>query len=114
MIITSNVKEASIFVPRNIYTFDGDIKLILINRGTNQEYEMNDLDLQESVINYGYYYFTIDLDNIPSGEYEYKLIGTDSVTDEEFVLSRGIIRINELNQDIIYFNKNTEYVTYEQ
>lgn len=110
MIIVSDKNiENSVYFPQNIYTDNTDIyKLVLNDRGTNKQYEFENLD-DKHLVQYDFYSFLLDFSNLPEGEYEYTIF--DSNND---VVSKGLIRLNELIQDNIYYNKNNEFITYDK
>lgn len=117
MIVISNKSTINtVYFPKNIYNenresnTEYDYKLILINRGTNKEYEFNVND--EKIANYGFYTFKLNLSNLPDCEYEYK------INSENETLANGIIRINSLvdkQENInLEYNDNRTYVAYDK
>lgn len=120
MIIVSNKNIKSIvYFPQNIYTKNNDIyKLVLFDRGTNKKYEYPNLE-DKHLVQYDYYTFEIrfcyppseEVKNwpLPDGEYEYTIF--DSNND---IVGKGLIRLNELKQDNIYYNKNNEFIAYDK
>lgn len=110
MIIISNKNiENSVYFPQNIYTNNNDIyKIIFVDRGTNKQYEFNNLD-DKHLVQYDFYSFFINFSSMPEGEYEYTIF--DSNND---IVGKGLIRLNELEQDNIYYNKNNEYIAYDK
>lgn len=110
MIIVSDKNiENSVYFPQNIYTDNTDIyKIIFVDRGTNKQYVFDNLD-DRHLVQYDYYSFFINFSSMPEGEYEYTIF--DSNND---VVGKGLIRLNELKQDNIYYNKNNEYIAYDK
>lgn len=120
MIIVSDKNiENSVYFPQNIYTDNNDVyKLVLNDRGTNKEYVFDNLD-DKHLVQYDFYSFFINFSSMPEGEYEYTIF--DSKND---IVSKGLIRLNELEQDNIYYdtsrrvnvsyNKNNEYIAYDK
>lgn len=109
MIIVSDKNiENSVYFPQNIYTNNTDIyKLVLNDRGTNKEYVFDNLD-DKHLVQYDFYSFFLNFSNLPEGEYEYTIF--DSNND---IVGKGLIRLNELEQDNIYYNKNNEFIAYD-
>lgn len=107
MIIIPNKNiENLVYFPRNIYNLGGeDYKLVLIDRGTNVEYEFDVMDLHQA--NYGYYSFVLNLNHLPNDEYEYTIY--TSYNDR---VSKGIIRLGDLNLNHIVYNKDNQYIIY--
>ena len=110
MIIVSNKNiENSVYFPQNIYTYNNDTyKLVLNDRGTNKQYEFENLD-DKHLVQYDFYSFFLNFSNLPEGEYEYTIY--DSNND---IVGKGIIRLNELEQENIYYNKNNEFIAYDK
>lgn len=110
MIIVSDKNiENSVYFPKNIYTSNtGIYKLVLNDRGTNKQYEFENLD-DKHLVQYDFYSFLLDFSTLPEGEYEYTIF--DSNND---VVGKGLIRLNELIQDNIYYNKNNEFIAYDK
>lgn len=106
IIVSDKTAKKPLFVPISFYGVS-PVKLELNNRGSNQTYEFVITD--SGYTNYGFYSFDVDLSNVPDDEYEYKVFGED-----DKVLASGIIRVNELNNTIEYYNKNIEYVYYDK
>lgn len=108
MIIVSNKNTSNyLFFPQNLYTENTDIyRMTLTDRGTNVEYSFEDLE-DYHLIQYDYYTFLLKFNNLPQGEYEYKIFDSN---DE--LVGSGIIRLKELIDDTIYYDKNNEYVIY--
>ena len=101
--------ENSIYFPKNIYTKStGIYKLVLSDRGTNKKYDFDGLE-DKHLVEYDFYSFFVNFKNLPEGEYEYTIF--DSNND---VVGKGIIRLNELEQENIYYNKNNEFIAYDK
>ena len=110
MIIVSNKNiENSVYFPQNIYTDNNDIyKLILVDRGTNIQYTFENLD-DKHLVQFDFYTFFIDFSNLPEGEYEYTIFDSNEKT-----VSKGLIRLNELEQENITYNDNRTYIAYDK
>lgn len=110
MIIVSNKNTANyVFFPRNIYEYNTDTyNIVLIDRGSNKEYFFDNC-VDEHLANIDYYTFSLNFKDLPEGEYEYIIF--DSNND---IVGKGLIRLNELEQDNIYYNKNNEYIAYDK
>ena len=106
IIVSDKTAKKPLLVPISFYGVY-PVKLELNNRGSNQTYEFYTTD--SGYANYGFYSFDVDLSNVPDDEYEYKVIGED-----DKLLASGIIRVNELNNSVEYYNKNIEYVYYDK
>lgn len=109
MIIVSNKNiENSVYFPQNIYTDNNDTYVIVLrNRGTNQTYSFTCED--KHLVPYDFYTFFIDFSELPEDEYEYTI--TDS---NNKVVGTGLIRLNELEPNNTYYEKNTEYIAYDK
>lgn len=110
MIIVSNKNiENSVYFPQNIYTDNTDIyKLILIDRGTNKQYTFENLD-DKHLVQFDFYTFFINFSNLPEGEYEYTIFDSNNKT-----VGKGLIRLNELEQENIIYNDNRTYIAYDK
>lgn len=110
MVIVSDKNiENSVYFPQNICTDNTDVyKLVLNDRGTNKEYVFDNLD-DKHLVQYDFYSFSLNFSKLPEGEYEYTIF--DSNND---IVGKGIIRLNELEQDNIYYNKNNEFIAYDK
>lgn len=110
MIIISNKNiENSVYFPQNIYTNNNDIfKIVFVDRGTNKEYVFENLD-DKHLVQYDYYTFFINFTSMPKGEYEYTIFDSN-----DKIVGKGLIRLNELKQDNIYYNKNNEFIVYDK
>lgn len=109
MIIISNKNiENSIYFPQNIYTDNTNLyKLVLNDRGTNKKYEFVDIE-DRHLVQCDFYSFFLNFSNLPEGEYEYTIF--DSNND---IVGKGLIRLNELEENNVSYNKNNEYIVYD-
>lgn len=108
IVVNKNI-ENSVYFPQNIYTDNTDIyKLVLKDRGTNKTYEFENLD-DKHLVQYDYYSFFLNFSNLPENEYEYTIYDSN-----DKVVGTGIIRLNQLEQENTYYNKNNEYITYDK
>lgn len=109
MIIISNKNiENSVLFPKNLYAFDFDTySLVLTNRGTNKQYTFENLE-DKHTAPYGFYTMFVNFSNLPIDEYEYTLFG------EWLEVSKGIIKLMNGDQNTIYYDKNRDYIVYEQ
>lgn len=109
MIIISNKNmENTVYFPQNIYTENDGIYLVTFkNRGTNASYSMFCED--KHLVPYDFYTFFIDFSSLPADEYEYTI---QDINDK--LVGTGLIRLNELTDNTLYYNKNTEYVMYDK
>lgn len=110
MIIVSDKNiENSVYFPQNIYTNNNDIyKLLLNDRGTNKKYEFEHLE-DKHLVQYDFYSFLLNFSNLPEGEYEYTIYDSN-----EKVVGSGLIRLNALEQENTYYNKNNEFIAYDK
>jgi len=108
IIIPTKTTENMVYFPRNIYNLGGeDYKLVLVDRGTNVEYDFDVIDLHQA--NYGYYSFVLDLSKLPNDEYEYTIYTSDNDR-----VSKGIIRLGDLIQNHIVYDKDNQYIIYDK
>lgn len=110
MIIISNKNiENSVYFPQNIYTDNTNVyKLVLNDRGTNKQYEFVDLE-DRHLVQYDFYSFFLNFSNLPEGEYEYTIFDSN-----DNVVGKGLIRLNELEENNVYYNKNNEFIAYDK
>lgn len=109
IIINDKNIENSVYFPKNLYKNDSSIyTVILNNRGTNKIYKFENLE-DEKLVAYDFYVFIIDFSELPVDEYEYTIYG-----DDNSVYGKGIIKLNEVNKENIYYEKNREYITYDK
>lgn len=109
IIISDKNIENSVYFPQNLYTDNTDVyKLVLNDRGTNKQYEFDKLD-DKHLVQYDFYSFLINFSSVPEGEYEYAIFDSNKK-----VVGKGLIRLNELKQDNIYYNKNNEFIAYDK
>ena len=105
MIYLDKTEQAQVlFIPRNKQGTNGGLVLKCKSSINQQAWESKVIDLQTST----YYYrvsFVVPAE-APQGEYQYTL------SDDEGVLSKGILIIGE-NQKIIQYEKSAEYKQYE-
>lgn len=109
IIISDKNIENSVYFPQNIYTNNNDVyTVVLDDRGTNKKYTFSGLD-DKHLVQLSFYTFYINFSNVPEGEYEYTVIDSN---DE--VVARGLIRLNELEQENIIYNDNRTYIAYDK
>jgi hypothetical protein len=110
MIIVSNKNiENSVYFPQNIYTDNTDMyKLILFDRGTNNQYTFENLD-DKHLVQFDFYTFFINFSKLPEGEYEYTIFDSNEKT-----VGKGLIRLNMLEQEDIIYNDNRTYIAYDK
>lgn len=109
MIIISNKNiENSVYFPRNVYTPNTDVYTLILNdRGTNRKYTFGNLE-DKHLVQFGFYTFSLDLNELPQGEYEYSIIDSN-----EKVVGTGLIRLNELESNNVYYNNERTYIAYD-
>lgn len=105
IIIQDKNIESLVYFHKNLYSNNIDLyRLVLNDRATNKIYEFDNLEDNCSVNDF--YTFFIDFSDLPEGEYEYKIF-----TNEVEVAS-GLIRLNALELDNVFYPKNNEYIAY--
>ena len=108
IIISDKDKENKVYFPRNIYKDNTNVYTVTFNnRGTNKKYTFTVED--EHLVQYDFYTFFIDFSDMPEDEYEYSI--KDSNNN---VVGTGLIRLNELKQENVCYEKNTEYIAYDR
>lgn len=109
MIIVSDKNRVNtVYFPKNLYDNTGPYTVTLCDRGTNKKYYFAGLE-DNRLASHMFYTFSINFSELPAGEYEYEINDED-----ESVCGTGIIRLNELVSDTVTYNKNNEYIAYEQ
>lgn len=110
MIIISNKDiENTVYFPRNLYTETNDVyTVVLSDRGSNNRYNFSQLD-DKHLVQFGFYTFFISFKSVPQGEYEYTIFD-----NSEKIVGTGLIRLNELEADNIYYNNETTYIVYDK
>lgn len=96
VIIPDKDKESLVYISQNIYQPAGEYDIVLRDRATNDDYEFHCAD--ENVVQNSFYTFRMDFSDVPVGEYEYEV--KDS---ENWTVSKGIIRLNRLENDVIEY-----------
>lgn len=100
-----NTEPQSLYIPKDGRTPKGRLHFKAYSTINLMGFSDEVVDINTSDL---YYRISIALmDNIPSGEYEYVL------SDEEGILSEGILIIGENDNPITYDNKQ-EYEQYEE
>lgn len=109
MVIINNKNiDSVVYLPKNLNENNGNYKLVLIDRGTNKEYEFENL-YNSHIVQFDFYTFTINFSSLPKGEYEYVLFD-----DDDTIVSRGLIKLKELKQDNSIYNDNRTYIAYDR
>lgn len=106
IIIANKNMENSVYFPQNIYTNNnGTYSVTFTNRGTNKSYNFECDD--KHLVQYDFYTFFIDFTNMPADEYEYVIKDSN-----ENVVGTGIIRLNELTDNNLYYDNKNTYIMY--
>lgn len=108
MIIIPNKNiENTVYFPRNVYTSNTSIYTLVLNdRATNRKHITQIPD--KHVVQFGFYTFSLDFNKLPQGEYEYSIIDSN-----DKVVGTGLIRLNELESNNVYYNNERTYIAYD-
>ena len=110
MIIISNKNmENSVYFPRNLYSGGEDgYTLVMNDRATNAKYTFGNLE-DKNLVPFGFYTFFANFSALPKGEYEYTILDNGDKT-----VGTGLIRLNELEENNVYYNNERTYVAYDR
>lgn len=110
MIVISDKNAINtVYFPQNIYTEnDGTYTLEILDRATNRRYTYEQIE-DRRLVPYGFYTFLLEFVKIPEGEYEYTIADSNGET-----VGKGLIRLNELVDENIYYNNERTYVAYDR
>lgn len=108
IIVSDKDTENTIYFPRNLYTETNDIYTVVLNdRASNRKYTFGNLD-DKHLGDFDFYTFAIDFQSVPEGEYEYTVYDNN-----DKIVGTGVIRLNELESNNIYYNNDTTYTVYD-
>lgn len=105
IIVKDKNEENPVYFPQNLYTNSDYYDLKLCDRGTNKEYDFENLE-DKHLVTYGFYTFYLDFSSCPQGEYEYLI--SDSHND---TVGTGLIRLNSLEPDNVCYEAKFTYDT---
>lgn len=100
MIFIANKGEVEVKIPRTSNKIQETYNILIESQATNQAYTFEDVVDTTSLRDY--YTFTLDLSEIPDGEYEYNVSN----------LCEGLIQIGEISHTISAYTQNNEYKEY--
>ena len=109
IIISDKNIENSVYFPRNLYAgTEDEYTLVLNDRGSNTKHTFSNVE-DKHLISFGFYTFIVDFTQLPKGEYEYTIFDTN-----ENIVGTGLIRLNELTTNNVYYNNERTYVVYDR